>query len=340
MPSHQHFAQQLKHRLKRANRVLLTMTTGIDGDSIGSMLAMAHLVQHLGREYVCHSPEPIPPMFNYLLGPHVIRREIDGTVHDYSVVVIFDTGDMKRSPLADELRVRDPQKTFVINIDHHPTVTKYKGEELVDLNFVDTSAGATTEILYKILTALNVPLSPHSADSLLTGILTDTGHFSNQGTTLESLDIAARLMSKGADHKRITAATMKNKSIGSLQLWGRALSRLKYNPKHDLVSTVITLQDLEECGVDQEAATGISNFLNSLGEGKIALVLTEMPGNKVKGSFRTTSEIDVAAIAKKFGGGGHKKAAGFTIDGKLVPKKNGWTVTSVTPPQSPEDLLH
>lgn len=339
MPSHHHFAQQLQQRLRQADHVLLTMTTGIDGDSIGSMLAMAHLVQHLGKDYVCHSPEPIPPMFDYLLGPHLIRREIEGTVHDYSVVVIFDTGDMKRSPLADDLRKRNPSTTCVVNIDHHPTITKYKGEELVDLNYVDTSAGATTEIMYKILHSLGVPLTGHAANSLLTGILTDTGHFSNQGTTLESLEIAAQLMAKGADHKRITVATMKNKSIGSLQLWGRALSRLKYNPKHDLVSTVITLKDLEECGVDHEAAAGISNFLQMLGEGKIAFVLTELPGGKVKGSFRTTSEIDVAALAKKFGGGGHKKAAGFTIDGKLVPLKHGWKVVTRTSPQTSNNLL-
>ncbi len=333
MPSHYHFAQQLKQRLLQADRILLTMTTGIDGDSIGSMLAMAHLVQHLGKPYVCHSPEPIQPMFDYLVGPHPIMREIEGTVHDYSAVVIFDTGDIKRSPLADDLRRRDPQKTCVINIDHHPTVTKYRGEELVDLNFVDTSAAATTEIMYKLLQALEVPLSSHAADSLLTGILTDTGHFSNQGTTLESLEIAAHLMSKGADHKRITAATMKNKSIGVLQLWGRALARLQYNPKYELVSTVITQADLKECGVDEEATTGISNFLNSLGEGKVALVLTEMPDGKIKGSFRTTSNIDVAALAKQFGGGGHTKAAGFTMAGKLVAVKNGWRVESFSQPR-------
>ncbi len=326
MPSHLHFARQLEHRLKHADRVLLTMTTGIDGDSIGSMLAMAHLVRHLGKPYVCHSPEPIPPMFDYLLGPHPVMRELEDTVHDYSVVVIFDTGDVKRSPLVDELHRRDLKKTFVINIDHHPTVTKYKDKELVDLNYVDTTAGATTEIIFKILQALDIPMSDHAANSLLTGILTDTGNFSNQGTTLESLEIAAQLMAKGADHRRITNATMRNKSIGTLQLWGRALSRLAYNHQHDLVSTVVTQRDLKECGVDGDAAVGIANFLNILGEGKIALVLQEMPDGKVKGSFRTTSEIDVAALAKQFGGGGHSKAAGFTIDGKLVKEKNGWRV--------------
>lgn len=326
MPSHLNFAEQLRHRLQRADRVLLTMTTGIDGDSIGSMLAMAHLVRHFGKPYVCHSPESIPPMFDYLMGPHPVMRELGDTVHDYSVVIIFDTGDIKRSPLVDELLNRDPLKTILVNIDHHPTVTKYKDRELVDLNYVDTSAGSTTEILFKILQALGVPITDHAANSLLTGILTDTGNFSNQGTTLESLEIAAQLMAKGADHRRITSATMRNKSIGTLQLWGRALSRLTYNHQHDLVSTVVTQQDLEECGVDGDAAVGIANFLNILGEGKIALVLQEMPGGKVKGSFRTTSDIDVAALAKQFGGGGHTKAAGFTIDGKLVKEKNGWLV--------------
>lgn len=331
MPTHEHFAQQLETRLKQADRVLLTMTTGIDGDSIGSMLGLAHLVRHLGKTYVCHSPEPIPPMFDYLLGPHPVMRELEDSVHDYSLVVIFDTGDIKRSPLVDELLKRDPNKTLLVNIDHHPTVTKYKNKELVDLNYVDTTAGATTEIIFKILETLNIPMSNHAANSLLTGILTDTGNFSNQGTTLESLEIAAKLMAKGADHKRITTATMRNKSIGTLQLWGRALSRLTYNKKNDLVSTVVTLQDLQECGVDNEAAVGIANFLNSLGEGKVALVLQEMPEGKVKGSFRTTSNVDVAALAKQFGGGGHTKAAGFTIDGKLIQEKNGWRVEPFTP---------
>ena len=180
--------------------------------------------------------------------------------------------------------------------------------------------------MHRLMQHLRIPINRHAATSLLTGILTDTGHFSNLGTTQEAMEIASDLLAKGADHRTITEATMRNKSIGTLQLWGRALSRLTINHTTGVVSTVVTLEDLKECGVDGEATTGISNFLNSLSEGKIALVLQEDANNLIKGSLRTTSDINVADIAKQFGGGGHAKAAGFKIKGKLVKTQRGWKV--------------
>src|ERR1700741_2163048 len=129
-----HIAQTLRPLLQPSRRVLLTMTTGIDGDSLGSMLAMAHAVRHFACDYVCYAPEDIPPMYEYLLGEHTILRELEGSPHDYSLVMIFDTGDMKRTPLITELINRDPKKTMVINIDHHPTVTNFEGRSAVDLN--------------------------------------------------------------------------------------------------------------------------------------------------------------------------------------------------------------
>lgn len=253
-------------------------------------------------------------------------REMEDSVHSYDLVIIFDTGDMKRTPLVDELIRRDSSKTIVVNIDHHPTTTEYKGQSAVDHSHIDTGASSTTHMIHRLLKHLHVPYNRHLATSLLTGILTDTGHFSNLGTTQEAMEIAAELLAKGADHSTITKATMRSKSIGTLQLWGRALSRLSINRSSGIVSTVVTLEDLQECGVDSEATTGISNFLNSLSEGKIALVLQEEPGGMVKGSLRTTSDSNVADIAKQFGGGGHAKAAGFKIRGTLVKTSRGWKV--------------
>jgi len=329
MNSHHHFAHTFARYVRGADRVLLTITKNPDGDSIGSMLAAAHAVRHLGAAVDCFTPDPIPSMFHYLTNDQPIVRDLPQSIHAYPLIVIFDTGDIKRTPLADELIKRNPQKTVVINIDHHPTVTDYRGQSAVDHNFTDTTSAATTELLYKMFEIIAIPLDHHVATSLLTGILTDTNHFANLNTTTESFNIAARLMAKGADHRTITQATMRNKSLGTLQLWGRALSRLKINRRNGVVSTVITLHDLAECQVDKEATTGIANFLNSLGEGKIALVLQEEPGNIVKGSFRTTSDLNVADIAEKFGGGGHAKAAGFTIPGQLVKTKNGWRVEAL-----------
>lgn len=255
--------------------------------------------------------------------------DLPDTVHDYDVVVIFDTGDIKRTPLAAELIRRDPTKTVVLNIDHHPTVTEWEGQSAVDHNFIDLSAGATTEMIYKLMAHLKIPIDHHAATSLLTGILTDTGHFSNQGTSLDSMDIAAHLMARGARHRLITDATMRNKSIGTLKLWGRALARLRLNPATGVASTFITQRDRAECGVDSKAATGISNFLNTLSEGRVALVLQEEPGQVIKGSLRTTRpDVDVADLAAAFGGGGHAKAAGFKLRGRLEETADGWRVAA------------
>lgn len=323
------FATLLDRLLKRSKRVLLTMTTSPDGDSLGSLLAMCHAVKHYGKECFCYSPDHVPPMFDYLLREKRIMREMDESVHAYDLVIIFDTGDIKRTPLADELIRRDPSKTVVVNIDHHPTTTDHRGQSAVDHSHIDLNASSTTQIIHRLLQELRIPYNRHLATSLLTGILTDTGHFSNLGTTQEAMEIAAVLMAKGADHRTITEATMRNKSIGTLQLWGRALSRLTINQATGVVSTVVTLDDLRECGVDHEATTGISNFLNSLSEGRVALVLQEEPGDMVKGSLRTTSDVNVAEMAKRFGGGGHAKAAGFKVRGRLEKTARGWQVVPI-----------
>lgn len=326
MTSDTQFATTLDRLLRRSNRILLTITTGPDGDSVGALLAMCHIVHHYGKTCFSFSPEPIPPMFDYLTKDFRIMGEMEDSVHNYDLVIIFDTGDIKRSPLADELIKRNSNKTIVVNIDHHPTTIDHIGQRAVDHSHVDTNASSTTQMMHRLMQLLRVPINRHAATSLLTGILTDTGNFSNLGTTQEAMEIASDLLAKGADHRTITEATLRTKSIGTLQLWGRALSRLTINHTTGVVSTVVTLEDLKECGVDGEATTGISNFLNSLSEGKIALVLQEDANNIIKGSLRTTSDINVADIAKQFGGGGHAKAAGFKIKGKLVKTQRGWRV--------------
>lgn len=332
MPSDLHFAQLLDRLLKTSPRVLLTITTQPDGDSIGSMLAMHHVVKQYGHEAFLYSPDPIPAMFEYLTGGHRIMAEMPDRVHDYPLVIIFDTGDMKRTPLADELIKRDSLITRVINIDHHPTVTEHRGQSAVDHSFVDVSASSNTMIMFRLLRNLGVPLTSPVATALLTGILTDTGHFAYLNTTQEAMEMAAELMRFGADHRTITSATMRNKSIGTLQLWGRALSRLNLNRATGVVSTVLTLQDFHDCGVDSRSATGISNFLNSLSDGKVAMVLKEEAGGFIKGSLRTTSrDTNVADVAKQFGGGGHAKAAGFRIRGKITKTSGGWKVVDSTP---------
>ncbi|MBI2984100.1 MAG: bifunctional oligoribonuclease/PAP phosphatase NrnA [Candidatus Kerfeldbacteria bacterium] len=325
-PYHHH-AQRFRQLVTPANRILLTITKEPDGDSLGSMVAMARALKHFGKQPFCYSPDAVPSMFSYLTAAHPIMRDLPDSIHDYHLIMIFDAGDLKRTPLVAEFIKRNPGRTKVLNIDHHPTVSEWQGRSAVDHHIIDTQAGSTTEMLWHLFDALAVPLDRYLATCLLTGILTDTGHFTNQGTSQHSLEVAAQLMAKGAQHRTITEATMKNKSLGTLKLWGRALSRLRLNPQTGLVSTVLTEQDFSELGLDDRAMTGIANFLNGLREGRLSLVLSERPGGIIKASLRTNDpNVNVTDMAAEFGGGGHPKAAGFQIRGQLVETKHGWRI--------------
>jgi len=192
---------------------------------------------------------------------------------------------------------------------------------------VRTNASSTCELVYEYLMHNGIPVTPSIANALLTGIITDTGGFQNLGTTLESMEIAGELLKRGANLRKIVQGTMRNKSVNVLRLWGRALSRLEYDPKTRIVSTALRTVDFEECGVAKDGIEGIANFLNGLADTDAVLVLREESGGYVKGSYRTKrSDIDVAVLARRYGGGGHVKAAGFSVRGTIEQYENGWMV--------------
>jgi phosphoesterase RecJ-like protein len=163
---------------------------------------------------------------------------------------------------------------------------------------------------------------------LLTGIVTDTGNFAYQSTTKQSIETASRLLSIGADFDGISKANIYNKTIDILKLWGVVMRRIVFNKELKMVTTVLFKKDLEDLKLSEEAGEGISNYLNNLSKkNKLSLLLKEYEIGKVKGSLRTTrDDIDVSAIAQQFGGGGHKKAAGFEVEGKLVFNNGQWQI--------------
>jgi phosphoesterase RecJ-like protein len=234
---------------------------------------------------------------------------------------------VKRTHLAEKLHFLGAHRPTVALVDHHETMSEFRGAMLVDLSIVHTSASSTSELVYRYLHDSRVAVSPTMATALLAGVVTDTGGFQNLATTLESFDVAGELMNHGANLRKVVTATMRNKSVGTLQLWGRALSRLEHDPATGIVSTALTQNDFLECNVGRESTEGVANFLNVLGEGSVVLVLREEERGMVKGSYRTKQPgIDVRVLAKEFGGGGHVKAAGFSVRGTIEKGAHGWTV--------------
>jgi len=306
--------------IQNAKEILLIAHQKPDGDTLGANLAMANWLRDEGRHFHIFCVHPVPLHFQYLpLWEHVKTTEEELAHIPFDVVIALDSSSLTYAG-ADSLVAKLKGKPTIINIDHHGTNPHFG-----DLNVVDPAASSCTVLVHKFLQHIGGRVTRNIATCLLTGILTDTGGFSNLGTNHEAMDIAGELLKRGAKFRAITNHTIRNKTVNSLKLWGRALDRLTRHA-NGIVSTVITQADIQECEATEEDMEGISNFLNALQDAKVIMVLKEQ-GGEVKGSLRTTEpDVDVAAMAKQFGGGGHKKAAGFTVKGRLVQTPQGWRV--------------
>jgi len=308
----QYISTKIYEAIQNANRIMLVPHQDPDGDALGCVSALAYLLKEMDKQFKVFCATQVKDKATML--PHIVKIETDPNAwgnYGFDLVIILDTGDLKRSGIGEHLKKLNNAK--IINIDHHPTNTNFG-----DLNLVVPQASSTSEIIYYFFKHNNLAINKKIAVSLLTGLITDTDNFSNGATNKNSLKIASDLIHRGANFNMIKAWFLKNKSITTLKLWGIALSRLSKHEKHDIVHTHITRSDLTESGADEEETDGIANFLNNVGEGRASILLRETADGKIKGSLRTTKDdLDVGALAKALGGGGHKKASGFIMDGTI-----------------------
>ncbi len=286
-----------------------------DGDSIGSTTAFLCWLEREGVDAVGFSIEPIPSSLRFLDG--VERMTSDPAIFSepFDLVCTFDASDPTRcgiTTLGPNLPDRaDGTRPPIIVFDHHVTNPRYG-----TVNLVQTDACATCDVLVRFFEELGERLDHRMATSLLTGLCTDTSTFLNSGTTARGLESAAACIASGARFHDIQRHLVKNLTTERLRLWGLALARLHHDPSKDLATTYFLREDIRT-PADEEAVEGMSNFLNAVcGSSGTFLVLRELENGFVKGSFRSVNR-DVAALAKQLGGGGHKKAAGFKIPGKI-----------------------
>ncbi|MFC1687891.1 bifunctional oligoribonuclease/PAP phosphatase NrnA [Patescibacteria group bacterium] len=315
--------QDIKSRIEDAKNILIISHQKPDGDALGSSLALSHYLDHLEKEHTCFCVHKVPQNFSFLPSADKFTdNHNDIRKNKYDLICVLDSGDLHYAGVEELLDALNEHKPIIINIDHHPTNTHFG-----HLNLVHDQASSASEIIFRFLDFHRHQISQETATCLLTGIMTDTGIFSNLATTSSSLEAASRLLGYGARLRQIMLNTMRNMTLVDLQLWGRVLSRLKEDAETGIVSTAVTREDFEEFGIKEEATEGIANFLNNLGTAKVVMVLKEYEKGKIKASLRTTHpDVDVSALAKTFGGGGHKKAAGFSVEGSLLEKENSWEV--------------
>lgn len=314
--------EKLLDCIKKSNHIFLTTHKTPDGDAIGSLLAMRKILLSLNKNITCFCINQPAENFNYLEGANKIENQAENLKNNYDLGILLDCGDLGMTKI--EKQIRNINFKFgLVNIDHHYTNPQYG-----NINIVIPRASSTAEIIYQIMKIAHIKIEASVATALLTGIITDTGNFAYPSTTKQAIDTASKLLSIGADFSDIAKANIYNKTIEILKLWGIILKKISFNKELAMVTTGIFKKDLDNLGLNKEAGEGISNYLNNLSSKiKFSLLLKQYEADKVKGSLRTTRDnIDVAKIAQALGGGGHKKASGFEIRGKLIFNNGQWRI--------------
>lgn len=293
-----------------------------DGDSIGSMLALGEILESYGKRVCLVSKDPVPPVFAFLPGAHKIKN--DFLIGNYETIILLDNGDFRRTGFSDRLSKVNPHSIHIVNIDHHPKNDVWK---VAAVNYVDPNVSSTCELVYQLVSGLGLEISPSVATALLTGIFTDTGGFQHPNTSRDVLTISSELLNKGAKLRTISSNIANNHSVEMLKLWGIALSRLTLDAELGLAYSILTQQDIKNAGASEHEVSGLVNIINAIPESRVALLLYETSDGKVKGSLRTESEaVDVGRIAAMLNGGGHKKASGFSIQGRLEQVNDKWQI--------------
>lgn len=306
-----HTAKQILEAIEKAKSILLIPHQNPDGDALGASSAFGLWLQNFGKDFSYYCKTNASPRFSYL---PIEKLTSDPSIWEQSfdVVVVFDSGDLRYAGV-DEYVAKIRGDITLINIDHHAT-NEYFG----DLNFVDIKASSTSEMVQRFFAINHITLQKEIATSLLTGFITDTDNFTNGATSSFALSSVSNLIKSGGAMAPIQNRVYKNISIPALKVWGSMLSRLSHNTEHDMVYTYIHLQDIIEAKIEESELEGLANFMNMIEEGAAKIILKEIEPKKWKGSFRTTrDDIDVSLFAKAMNGGGHKKAAGFKVEGEV-----------------------
>ncbi len=320
MNSPAHLFGQLHDAARSATRVLLVAHKKPDGDTLGSSSSVLNWLLREGKDVTVFCADLPPAHFHYLDNIHRYTNDPSVFEKTYDLVIVFDSGDLRYCGVA-EFIPKLPEGYLLVNVDHHVT-----NERFGHLNLVLTDASSTAEVIHRFYEENAIFVDPAMATSLLTGLFTDTSSFSNAATNPTAVDAAGKLLAAGARIQDIHRHLLHDKTIPALKVWGLFLSRLRYNAAYDVVTTYVREEDVRD--LPKDVVEGVSNFLHAVTGGTdTILVLNEIGGGQVKGSFRSVSR-DISKVAKLLGGGGHKKAAGFTVTGKIVETAGGPKIVS------------
>src|ERR1035437_6932842 len=295
--------QQIVDAIRGRQRFVLSSHFRPDGDSIGSQLAMAYALRALGKDVVVVNADA-PPLMAFPGVPDIrIAPAIDG---DFDAAIIMECGDIGRTGVA------GLDRFFVINIDHHPGNTGYGR-----INWFDAGAAACGEMVFDLVRALGVKLSLEIATHIYLAILTDTGSFHYSSISTRTFDICHEALEAGVDPVLVARNVYDSNNMGRLKLFGAVLSAMQIDGTGRIAIVYLDHEMAREAGGTYEDTEGLINLPLTVKEIQAVVFFKQAEGEEYRVSMRSKGSIDIGAVAKEFGGGGHKNAAGCTVNGAI-----------------------
>lgn len=290
--------------LKDCKTVLISVHKNPDGDALGSQLGLLLGLEKIGKVAFAHNLDPVPEIYRFLPGTDRITTgpSVKGT---YDAFLVLDA-DPPRTGL---FNGSWPARTL-INIDHHVTNPREW-----PVTWLDPDATATGEMIYRLLRSLKIPIDKDMAICLYTAIFTDTGSFRYSNTTPESMRIAAALIEAGADPWTVTENVYESYAFKRINLLGRVLSGIERSQDGRIAWVLVTEDLYRQTGTRAEDTDNFINFVRSVKGVEVAVLFRQTGAAQYKISLRAKGRVDLSGLATRLGGGGHKNAAGGTVEG-------------------------
>ena len=292
--------------IRKGRRFLVTSHVRLDGDAVGSELALYEALRGLGKEAVVYNQDRTPQMYAFLPDAGVIVNRL-GPLEGFDAVFVLDCSEIER--VGDEApRIAGIRQ--IVNIDHHISNDRYG-----HLTLTDPEASSTGEMVFRLLDAMGLEITKDMAVNLYTAILTDTGAFRYANTGPRTFAAAGRLLEKGADPAGIAQQVYETFPAVKIRLLARALTTLEFDWEGRIAALTVSKSMLDEAGAEWEHTEGFVEYPRSIEGVQVAAFLSEIGEGLYKVSLRSKGRFNVEEVARKFGGGGHINAAACRIEG-------------------------
>jgi phosphoesterase RecJ-like protein len=299
--------------IKEGHNFLIAAHVRLDGDALGSELALYLMLKELGKEAVVYNQDRTPERYRFLPAAQNIVHNINN-IEQYDIAIVLDCSDLTR--IGDEAGNIGRIKK-IINIDHH---VSNNGD--CSLKMLDTQASSTGELLFRLMREMRFKMSKDICTNLYAAIITDTGNFRYSSTTKETFWAAGHLVENGAEPQWIAENVYESDSSVRLKLLAKALETLSLDLESKVGSMVVTQKDLRETGAAWEHTEGFVDIPRTVKGIEVSVLYTQRGENNFKLSLRSKAQVNVEKVAKKFGGGGHIHAASCWMEGNIESIKS------------------